>query len=317
MINYMTYNELYTQIGSYIQDTSASRKTQIKDAINREYAKIVEDIKFPQLLRFYTTTLPNDPVFYLARDVGSIVLISDTDRNINLEGSDTHQLYRSFADQIGGGATPVEIGDDGDHGKKANFHTAAETLDVVSSDAGDTTQTVRVYGEDSSGREQNELITLTGTSAVTTTLTYGDFHYITSNDKTRDGIVTVTGTTSSIEYADLLPNEVTIRYKRLRISGNSSNNIIVFYDKRVQRLKNDEDVPELPISTYLFEATVAKMYQLQRKWEPARYHLAEADKLKLDILATVESHSQNNRQSAPSRYGSLNSGAVIVVNPGS
>jgi hypothetical protein len=316
MIDFLTYNELYTQVGEYIQDTSSARQSQIQDAINREYSKVVADIDWPQLLKVTTTTLPNAATMYLPRDVDSIKLVSDTTRRINLDGTDTHQLYRQFASQIGNSAVPVDYADDGDHGKKADV-ASAETLNFVSSSAADTTQLVRIWGTDSAGAEQTEQITLNGTTDVPTTLTYSDILRVSSNDTTRAGKVTVTGVTSSTEYVDILPNEVTIRYKRIRISGNSSNAIVLFYKKRVQRLTYDDDIPELPISMYLFEIVVAKMYQLQRKWQPAQFHQAEAEKLKLDALATVESRGQTSRQSAPSRKNKLSSGPVIIVNPGS
>lgn len=315
-INILTYNELYTQIGEYIQDTGSSRQAQIKDAINREYAKVVDDIDWPQLLRYYTTTLPNASTMYLRRDVGSIELISDTDRNANLESADVHQLYRQFASQIGNAAVPEKIADDGEHGKKADV-SAAETLNFVSTAAGDTTQTVRIWGLDSSNREITEQITLNGTTNVATTNTYSDILRVASNDTTRSGIVTVTGVTSSTEYVDILPNENTIRYKRIRISGNSSNNIIIFFEKKVQKLTYDDDIPELPVSMYLFEQVVAKMFQLQRKWQPAQFHQAEAEKLKLDLLASIETHSQTKRQAAPSRQNNLRGGPYIVTNLGS
>ena len=96
MIDFLTYNEMEVQIGQYIQDTGAARATQIKDAINREYSKVVADVDWPQLLDYTTTTLPNAATMYLPREVDSIKLIADTDRNISLEGTDTHQLYRQF-----------------------------------------------------------------------------------------------------------------------------------------------------------------------------------------------------------------------------
>lgn len=51
--------------------------------------------------------------------------------------------------------------------------TTASTLEVLSSNAGDTTQTLTVYGRDSTGIAISETVSLNGTTVVSLTNTYG------------------------------------------------------------------------------------------------------------------------------------------------
>ena len=64
-----TYLEMREQIGSFIQDTSTGRAGQINEALNREYAKAVQNIAWPQLLRFKTLLFGNSNTLYLPKDV--------------------------------------------------------------------------------------------------------------------------------------------------------------------------------------------------------------------------------------------------------
>lgn len=306
-----TYEELYTQIGSYIQDTSSARQQQIKDAINREYAKVVEEIGWPQLMRARTFTLANTDVLYLSKDIGSILLIVDTTDDRVLDGTDIVDLYYRYASSVGVSGAPIKYSFDGEYGQKASF-ASAETIRFVSSSAADTTQQFVVWGI-SGGEQKYETITLNGTTLVTSTNSYTEINRISTGDTSRVGVVTVTGSSSSTEYATIARNENTARYKRYKILGNSTNSILLFHKKIPEKLVNAYDIPEIPISMYLFEKVTAEMFQLQRKWAPASFHKAEADKLKMDVLAEIETRSTNMRMSRPLTDRLLGEGNIIVI----
>ena len=92
--------------------------------------------------------------------------------------------------------------------------------------------------------------------------------------RTRDGVITVTGTTSSTEYATIAPTVDNSFYQKIRVHPNStgSETFTVIYKKRVPPLVNDGDVPEFPCEEALFHFAVSDVFGQQRKERLAREH---------------------------------------------
>lgn len=102
-----------------------------------------------------------------------------------------------------------------------------DTVDVVSSSAGDTTQTLTVYGLNDNGETISEAITLTGTTAHAGTKTFASVLQV-KLDLTAVGTVTVRkgGTTTAL--AALVPAELTV--PRLLITDEDVNSVTMFND---------------------------------------------------------------------------------------
>lgn len=98
------------------------------------------------------------------------------------------------------------------------FLTAAETLDVVSTDANDAAagtgaQSVIIRGLDSSRREQTEIVTLNGTTPVTTINTWLGVNrmetYIVGSGDVNAGVITATASTAATLQAHMPAGEGT------------------------------------------------------------------------------------------------------------
>jgi hypothetical protein len=92
--------------------------------------------------------------------------------------------------------------------------SADDTIEVLSSSASDTTQTVRIVGKDANGLLRTESLTLTGTTAAAGSITYnaGDVLRISKSADTV-GIITVRKATADVTLVLLAPTETSARFK--------------------------------------------------------------------------------------------------------
>ena len=122
------------------------------------------------------------------------------------------------------------------------------TMSAFSSDSGDTTQDITVFGI-ANGYPDSETIRVNGASVVTGTTTFSSIDRIVKNAST-DGRVTVTanGNTTNI-YAVLPKGDITsgIMYKKIQVHPLPTRvfDLHVHYYKDPYRLVNDGDVHEL------------------------------------------------------------------------
>jgi len=96
---------------------------------------------------------------------------------------------------------------------------AASTLDIVSSDAADTSagtgaRTLLITGLDANRRTQNEFVTMNGTTTVTTANTYLGVNralvFSSGSSQTNEGTISITATTGGSDQAEIpLGNSVT------------------------------------------------------------------------------------------------------------
>jgi hypothetical protein len=88
--------------------------------------------------------------------------------------------------------------------------SATDTVEILSSNAGDTTQTVTVYGRNAAGELINEAETLAGTAVQTTTATFERILKIVMS-ATATGTVTVRKQSDDVTIATLEPGVTEIR----------------------------------------------------------------------------------------------------------
>ena len=184
----MHFSQIYTQVGQFIQDNSSGRQTRIKDAINRRYAEITQGFDWPDLINLFTaevTVYQGEALVFMPSYVDVIKkVVYDADNQI-VPNYDPEAFFRRNFDQLTttGNATDYTLL--GTSAIKREI-SAAETLDFVSSDAGDTSITVQVWGLVGVD-EVNESITLNGTSTVTTTNSFSRITKIGTDATTIDG----------------------------------------------------------------------------------------------------------------------------------
>ena len=148
--------------------------------------------------------------------------------------------------------------------------SADDTLEVISSSASDTTQTVRIVGKDSNGLIRTESLTLTGTTVVAGAITYnsGDVLRVSKSADTV-GIITVRKATLDVTLVQLGPTETSVRFKIMSFYPIPSAviTISIEYYTHIRRLEGNDDVPDLA-EKWMWVVrlgAMAKVYQYQNK----------------------------------------------------
>lgn len=132
------------------------------------------------------------------------------------------------ADAAGGAiATSVRIVPD----SASLFNTLNDTVEVVSDAAGDTTQTVTVYGRNTGGSLINEVINLNGTTVVNGATTFERIEKIVVS-AAHTGAITVRKATGDTAIVIIESGVLTIRRPFYNVSADvSGGSARVFYEK--------------------------------------------------------------------------------------
>ena len=281
MLGYMTLDQMVDQVGRMVGDTSSARRTKIKDWINTAYDTCCRRFRWPQIFRGSEDTLTltaNSRWLYIPNKYAERIFFlfpHDLDApapGINIEA--LFYIYTSAFDSTG----PVQnYAEAGEVTTQVAFSTTAEKLDLVSSSVSDTAVVCYIRGLDSSGTDEiSESVTLSGAVGVSSANTYSDLVQVTC-DGTNVGVIAVTGNTSTTTYLTIAPGERTARYIRLRLAyvPTTADTYSYYYKKRVARLIDDNQVPEIPVSHAIVEYATASQFAQERKWGGAgQYHHA-------------------------------------------
>lgn len=302
----MSFKQIYTQVSQHVQDTGSGRQTRIKDSINRKYQELADGFDWPDLYRIElaeVTVTAGESTIMMPAHVDIVKkIILDSNKDLLLASTPSMFFKRNF-DILDNSSNPFQFTIIGTSPFKRPI-TTAETLVFVSSDAADTTPIVQVWGL-VNGEEINESITMNGTTNVTSSNTFSRVTRIGTDtsveDSSRAGNITVTGTTSSTEYAVIKAHEFDSRYQVLRLQDGASagTTLSVFYKKKVQRLINDGDSLEIPVGLILFELAVMDILDSQGKSAQAREHERKAERLKLEMLSRHFMQTEAVFQSSP------------------
>jgi len=302
----MTFKQLQDEIGRHIQDTSSGRNTRIKDSINRKYVEIADGFDWPDLWRVESaevSTFSGEAYIFMPRHVDLVKkIVVDSNKQI-MWNSNPEMFFNRFFDTLDTNANMFAYTSNGSSPTKRVIITP-ETLNLVSSDAGDTSPVVEIWGL-VSGEELNESVTLNGTAPVTTSNTFTRITRIGTNtgigDSSRAGNITITGTTSSTEYA-VIPNyEFDSRYQSIRVKdGPSANDTLsIVYKKKVRKLINDGDTLEIPADLILFEMSTADILQSEGKYSQAQTNMQQGQRLLLEMMSRYANQTEAIFQSNP------------------
>jgi hypothetical protein len=125
---------------------------------------------------------------------------------------------------------------------------AATTITAVStsaSDTGGTTYQVVIKGELADGSVAAEVLTLTGTTPVTTTLSFQKINGVTKNQNFI-GTLTVATTTDALTLVSLLPWEMGRQYQTITFIEDPGTRTVTYrFFRQPLALVNDYDVPDL------------------------------------------------------------------------
>lgn len=328
MIKYRTFSDMVTVIGRMVGNEGATKQNLIKDNLNRWYDFYASMFRWPSLLiaeESSISAVSGQDIIYLPKFFERVYFIKPhrldhVPPQLTIDG-----FFKRFGDHDTTTGIITDYARIGEFARKVPFHSSAEKLTLVSDNASDTS-TVVVKGKSSGGSTGlSEEVTLSGTSSVETTNTYSDIFSI-SSDGQNSGVITITGSSSSLEYAEISPTERTVRYVglRLRFVPNKAETISVFGKRKVNLLNFDNDVPEIPVSSALVEIGISEFFAHQRKWqEAAAYHRGNAqvmiDQLTKDIqeedVLDQSMPDQVLSRSVPNR-GRRSGSIVVVTNSG-
>jgi len=302
----MTYKQLQDEIGRHIQDTSSGRLTRIKDAINRKYTEIADGFDWPDLWRLEVaevSTFASEQYVFMPRHVDLVKkIVTDSGKEL-LHNANPEMHVNRYFDNLTAGGVAFEYTSTGSSPIK-RIITTAETLDLISSDVGDTSPVVSIWGL-VSGEELNELVTLNGTSAVTTSNTFSRITRIGTEssiiDASRAGNITISGTTSSTEYAVIPTFEKDSRYQAIRLDSNpnAADTLSIVYKKKVRKLINDGDTLEIPADLILFELATADILRSQAKYNQANVNENLGRTMMLEMMSRYANQTEAVFQSAP------------------
>jgi hypothetical protein len=213
-------------------------------------------------------TVASTEDYQLPRDCDDITLIRQTSTPIKLHYLPDELFYKWLPNPTATG-NPKWYRIWEQEGVEVRL-SADDTLEVISSSASDTSQTVRIVGKDANGLIRTESLTLTGTTVVNGSITYnaGDVLRISKSADTT-GIITVRKATADVTLVQLAPTETSARFKIASFYPIPSAVVTLYleYFTHIRRLEGDNDVPDLP-EKWLWVVrlgAMAKVYQYQNK----------------------------------------------------
>ena len=183
--------------------------------------------------------------YYLDVDFNSIISIRDLTNNIDLRYISESDIESMNPDETNEG-TPHFFSISGLSWTKAQ-PLSASTVTVVSASGSDTTQKVRISGI-VSGLEDTEVLTLNGTTNVTSSKSFSEIRQV-SKDGVTSGVVTViSNDASTTEILKIPAYALAKQYQPILLATTPStvNSYKVKGYRRPKQLVNAEDFPELP-----------------------------------------------------------------------
>ena len=293
-----TYLRIITRCQAMLQNTSTSTsnandlRPKIKDWCRTRYDRILRAFPWDELNRSYNLSVTSGTRDYALRyDLESIIKMWDSTHGCEITAYDIrdHIRFNAINLEVSGNVqtgNPDQYIDIGSKSVSALL-SIADQVQVLSTSASDVSpMVIRISGE-VSGILVSESLTLTGTSAVTSTNTFDAGAELTVSAGTSSGtlqdlagVVTVREkTTTSNVLAKLAANERAPYYKWIRLSPTPSSSITtqVWYKRRWYPLTNDNDVPLIPCANELVEGIVADAL-----WEDGQEIAAQAQESKFN-----------------------------------
>lgn len=270
----LIFSDLKTQAGALLERSDAAMLTKLGYFINDGWRFIAAHRPWCGLLRqsTFTSTTGLD-YFITSSEVDQVIDLSERSTPIVLALQRYYAMLNKHFDAVGvTTGNPVTASPMGEIGVMAAL-AADGTLSVVSSSASDTTPKVRVNGYDSNLVPVTEVLTLTGTTPVTSANTYTSkegYEPRFSKDADTVGIVTISA--GAVTLARLAPEEREVRYRKWKVWPTFSSAITVYmtFKRRIRELVNDEDTPDIECDNALKMFAFARALQEKRQFTKAK-----------------------------------------------
>jgi hypothetical protein len=284
--------DIYSKVGSNIQDTSTSTATLIKSFCNDIYMDILRRINWDNIDDAHTfTTTAGVSDYVLQQNFGKEVYVMDNTNKVQLSPISLQEMVRDYPDAIGqtGKVTRYTILSK----PVRNQPTSSSTLAVVSASASDTTQTVYIVGRDSGTAEISESVTLNGTTTVTTTNTFSEIRSITKSAGST-GRVTITSNGGANIVAIMSPADkaYSIKSIRLNYTPDSVITIAMPYIMIPYPLSSDYDQPVVDCATSIELGATMMAWRYKRQFSKANEYERQYER-SLDTLVWNKENSFN------------------------
>lgn len=291
-----TFKRIQVRAMAAVQNTSTSTSNandllpKVKDWCRTRYDRIMRSFPWAELNRNYNLSIVAGTRDYALRyDLEDIIKIWDTTHGFEITAIDIrdHIRFNAVMLEVSGNVQTGNADQYVDIGSKgcSALLSTSDQVQVLSSSASDVTpMCIRITGE-VSGMPVSENLTLTGTSAVTSTNTFDSGAELQITAGTTDGtlvdlvgVVTVReqDTTSNV-LAKLAPNERAplFRWIRLSITPSEAVTAQIWYKKRWMALVNNNDAPLVPCANEIVEGVIADAL-----WEDGQENTAQAQENK-------------------------------------
>lgn len=301
MLGYATFDEIVDQVSKHTQELDTGALSRIRQAVNTGYDIAVRRADWPALVRARETgitTTSGDRFLYLPKDVAKVYFLVPSDIGDVIPHQTIYDLFTTISQFSTTPGSVYRYADAGESGTKASIATA-EAITVFPGGSAEN-YNLRIHGRNGDD-EIFENVTISNSTPASSTNTFEEIYAFVSGGE-HTGIITLSGVSSSTEYATIGTNERTAKYKRLRVWSvpSSAESIAIFFQKRVQKLTNDDQVPEIPVAQYLVHYAIAQVYSRERKWQGAHItHLQQAEAILADIIAEDKMGSQRIEQGTP------------------
>lgn len=266
----LTFSEMVDQVAERINITDTAYKTKIKDWINYRYDDIISRYDWPQLYRTGSTAVAaGDSTLTLPRDIDVLLNIHDRTNDISLSPLNPSAGGRGYVDSIDNSGVTYIYWFEGV--SVLAQPSSASVLAVVSSSASDTSQTVRIWGTDSNGAEVNDSVTLNGTNAQNTTVSFARVDRV-SKDSNAAGLVSATSNAGAVTVFKMDPYNFGTSNNVIRLMPPSGSAVTFNYTYKFKlpRLLNDEDTPMLDCSHCLVIGAYVSALRQQRQHSKAK-----------------------------------------------
>ena len=282
----MEYNltEIKTQVAERMGKTDSVFLGKIEDWVNGRYHQILKAVKWKDLLRSDTVTATaNQDYLILPQDLAQLINIHDRTNDKNLTPINPSIGGRMFADVLDSEAVPNSYWIE--ETTVLNQPTSASTITAVSSEAADTSQTLRMRGRTASGENQ-ATVTLNGTSSVNLLASCTQVDQV-MKDAATAGFVTILADAGATTVAVIYPRNLTAKYKKLHLVKKPETALTynIVYKKRLPRLEFAEDIPVLDCWNALVIGAYADALKQKRQFSKAQMEEQRYESLVADLVA--------------------------------
>lgn len=290
MINRI-FVDIYSNVGSNVQDTSSATALIAKRYCNDIYFDILKRVNWQDIDDSHTfNTVAGTRDYVLQQNFGKEVYVFNTSTNIELSPITMQELVRDYSAglNLSGDIERYLILNK----PVRNQPTAASTLSIVSSDASDTTQTVYITGRNNSSAEISDTITLTGTTPVVSN-TFTEIRSI-SKSATTAGRITITADSGATTVAVMSPNDkaYSVKAVRLHYTPTSVQTIAMPYIINPYPMTSDFDQPVIDCGDVIELGATMMLWRYKRQFSKASDYERQYEKA-LDTLVWNMENSFN------------------------